>query len=76
MLPPSVSEGPDLPTGMGRPRGPCVAERVGFEPTVLSHTAFRERHHQPLGHLSVREGSSDALPDRSGGPVNQRVEAA
>ena len=31
---------------------------MGFEPTVLSHTAFRERHHQPLGHLSAREDSS------------------
>src|SRR5436190_19974567 len=42
-----------------------VAERVGFEPTVLSHTAFRERHLQPLGHLSAREdtsGSPAALP--------------
>src|SRR5579863_3591231 len=30
-----------------------VAERVGFEPTVaINHTAFRERHLQPLGHLS------------------------
>src|SRR5579885_3786874 len=29
------------------------AERVGFEPTRLSPTAFRERHHQPLGHLSL-----------------------
>jgi hypothetical protein len=29
---------------------------VGFEPTVARHyTAFRERHLQPLGHLSVRE---------------------
>ncbi len=29
------------------------AERVGFEPTVAQHhTAFRERHLQPLGHLS------------------------
>src|SRR5712691_13059454 len=28
------------------------AERVGFEPTRLSPTAFRERHLQPLGHLS------------------------
>ena len=29
------------------------AERVGFEPTVAHHhTAFRERHLQPLGHLS------------------------
>ena len=34
-----------------------MAERVGFEPTVLSHTAFRERHHQPLGHLSAAEDS-------------------
>ncbi len=32
-----------------------VAERVGFEPTVAQHhTAFRERHLQPLGHLSGR----------------------
>jgi hypothetical protein len=30
-----------------------MAERVGFEPTVaINHTAFRERHLQPLGHLS------------------------
>ena len=29
-----------------------VAERAGFEPAVLSHTAFRERHLKPLGHLS------------------------
>ena len=30
------------------------AERVGFEPTVAHHyTAFRERHLQPLGHLSA-----------------------
>ncbi len=30
-----------------------LAERVGFEPTVaINHTAFRERHLQPLGHLS------------------------
>src|SRR6058998_973678 len=28
------------------------AERGGFEPTRLSPTAFRERHLQPLGHLS------------------------
>src|SRR5438132_11682551 len=31
----------------------ALAERVGFEPTRLSPTAFRERHHQPLGHLSA-----------------------
>src|SRR5215467_8443264 len=30
-----------------------LAERVGFEPTRLAPTAFRERHHQPLGHLSL-----------------------
>jgi hypothetical protein len=34
-----------------------VAERAGFEPAVLSHTAFRERHLKPLGHLSARESS-------------------
>src|SRR4051794_30045176 len=47
-----------------RTDGPCtlprVAERVGFEPTVLSHTAFRERHHQPLGHLSAKEVTASA----------------
>ena len=42
-----------------------VAERVGFEPTVLSHTAFRERHHQPLGHLSADEHSKGPRRDRS-----------
>ena len=32
-----------------------LAERVGFEPTEAQHlTAFRERHLQPLGHLSNR----------------------
>ena len=38
-----------------------VAERVGFEPTLLSQTAFRERHHQPLGHLSAGEDISGYL---------------
>ena len=44
----------------GRPvrSGCAMAERVGFEPTLLSQTAFRERHHQPLGHLSAREDTS------------------
>ena len=42
-----------------------MAERVGFEPTLLSQTAFRERHHQPLGHLSAGEDTSEA---REGGP--------
>jgi hypothetical protein len=37
------------------------AERVGFEPTVAHHhTAFRERHLQPLGHLS----NSSSIPTR------------
>ncbi len=30
-----------------------VAEREGFEPPVLSHNGFQDRHHRPLGHLSV-----------------------
>ena len=32
-----------------------VAERVGFEPTVrvTLHNGFRDRHHRPLGHLSI-----------------------
>ena len=46
-----------------------LAERVGFEPTVLSHTAFRERHHQPLGHLSAAESSKGT----SRGPWTDRV---
>jgi hypothetical protein len=37
---------------------------VGFEPTVLSHTAFRERHLQPLGHLSARENTRAAERER------------
>jgi hypothetical protein len=37
---------------------------VGFEPTVLSHTAFRERHLQPLGHLSARENTRAAELER------------
>src|SRR3972149_5452253 len=48
-----VSEGAQVPRqGWPIPEPSVLAERVGFEPTVLSHTAFRERHHQPLGHLS------------------------
>ncbi len=39
-----------------------MAEGVGFEPTVSeAHTAFRERHHQPLGHLSLLILSSAKL---------------
>ena len=30
-----------------------MAEREGFEPPVLSHNGFQDRHHRPLGHLSV-----------------------
>src|ERR1035437_10780660 len=30
---------------------------VGFEPTVLAPTAFRERHLHPLGPLSARENT-------------------
>src|ERR1700687_4873044 len=35
------------------PRGLPAAEGRGFDPARLSPTAFRERHHQPLGHLSA-----------------------
>ena len=49
-----------------------VAERAGFEPAVLSHTAFRERHHQPLGHLSAGE---DTKPDPAN-PLRPRQRAA
>ena len=55
-----------------------VAERVGFEPTVLSHTAFRERHHQPLGHLSAAESSKAGRPGprpRSGEPASRLTSA-
>jgi hypothetical protein len=32
------------------------AERAGFEPAVAQHhTAFREQHLKPLGHLSARD---------------------
>ena len=40
-----------------------MAERVGFEPTVLSHTAFRERHLKPLGHLTDAGESNKAGAD-------------
>ena len=46
----------DLSAGDDGPDQWEMAERVGFEPTVLSHTAFRERHLQPLGHLSAARG--------------------
>jgi hypothetical protein len=39
-----------------------LAERVGFEPTEAHHlTAFRERHLQPLGHLSNPVSISSCL---------------
>src|ERR1039457_6052141 len=46
-----------------------LAERVGFEPTVaINHTAFRERHLQPLGHLSGSvEYRGEPRTARSGG---------
>ena len=28
-------------------------EGVGFEPTVLTHNGFQDRHHRPLGHPSA-----------------------
>ncbi len=31
----------------------CMAEEVGFEPTVLSYNGFQDRRLQPLGHSSV-----------------------
>ncbi len=45
-------------------RGGQMAERVGFEPTRLAPTAFRERHLQPLGHLSVRRSITMASRER------------
>ena len=45
-------------------RRALMAERAGFEPAVLSHTAFRERHHQPLGHLSAGEDTKGGRPGR------------
>ena len=45
-----------------------VAEREGFEPSVLAHTAFRERHHQPLGHLSTNQDSKGSRFDGSARP--------
>src|SRR6187397_3109569 len=68
----------------------AVAERAGFEPAVLSHTAFRERHHQPLGHLSAgedtkgspgrprsdRPGPTSATGRRTGRPGNNSDTAA
>src|SRR6476620_9716683 len=55
-----------------------MAERAGFEPAVLSHTAFRERHHQPLGHLSAGEDTKRAPDGRLAGaqPVASGVNRA
>src|SRR5690606_21062110 len=48
---------------VGRPRS-LGAERVGFEPTVAQHhTDFRDRHLQPLGHLSPAAPESVTNPD-------------
>ena len=53
-----------------------MAERVGFEPTLLSQTAFRERHHQPLGHLSTGEDSKGTPEIRLRGPCRNRRETS
>ena len=45
-----------------------MAERAGFEPAVLSHTAFRERHHQPLGHLSAESIAKEPVGPACGEP--------
>jgi len=52
--------------GSGRPGGTePMAERAGFEPAVaLDHTAFRERHLKPLGHLSSGGQSKPVAPKR------------
>ena len=64
-----VSERADEPTpASAEPGRREVAERAGFEPAVLSHTAFRERHHQPLGHLSAGEDTKPAPDD----PISRR----
>ena len=61
------------------PAGPSavevMAERAGFEPTVLSHTAFRERHHQPLGHLSAGEDTKGPRRPATGPMVRGPVPA-
>jgi hypothetical protein len=47
-----------VPTSHAAAFGPelTMAERGGFEPPVAcDHTAFRERHLKPLGHLSAAE---------------------
>jgi hypothetical protein len=54
-------------------RGAYVAERAGFEPAVLSHTAFRERHHQPLGHLSAGEDTKPRVGPMSGADPARRL---
>ena len=48
---------------------------MGFEPTVLSHTAFRERHLQPLGHLSARENTRAAEREGVGPPSDGPLRA-
>jgi hypothetical protein len=52
-----------------------VAERAGFEPAVLSHTAFRERHHQPLGHLSAEEDTKGGRMARRPHPRQRRIKS-
>ena len=65
--------GPEAAThALGVRRGAEMAERAGFEPAVLSHTAFRERHHQPLGHLSAGEDTKRAWSGRPRPSVSAR----
>ena len=49
------------PFRMFRFAGRPAAERAGFEPAVARHhTAFREQHLKPLGHLSARDCTKHA----------------
>ena len=59
--------GPESATHASGVHAGRVAERAGFEPAVLSHTAFRERHHQPLGHLSAGEDTKASSVGRRPG---------
>ena len=58
----AIGDRPAISTRPHRLTDSVLAERVGFEPTVAHHhTAFRERHLQPLGHLS----NPRSIPTRS-----------
>ena len=47
----------------------CLAERVGFEPTVLAHTCFQDRTVQPLRHLSAGEDTKQHAWSGPGGQL-------